>query len=58
MRTIPVNGEPYLFCVNLGRCRDGLQEFSGASNSLHVSGQSVNSSLVWPVHEQIGVRPV
>jgi hypothetical protein len=50
-RIVPVNGEPNLFCVSLGYCRDRLQEYSGASYSLHISGQSINSSLVWPVHE-------
>src|ERR1700758_1148133 len=51
MRIIPVNGEPRLFCVSLGCCRDRLQEFSAAPDSLHISGQSIYSCLVWPVHE-------
>jgi len=51
MRIIPVNGEPNLSCVGLGYCRDRFQEYSGTSNSLDISGQSINSSLVWPVHE-------
>src|SRR5262249_3664561 len=51
MRIIPVNREPNLFCVGLGYCRDRFQKHSGASDSLHISGQSINSSLVWPVHE-------
>src|SRR5262249_36822182 len=51
MRIIPVNRESNLSCVNLGRCRDRLQEYSGAPGSLHISGQSISSSLIWPVHE-------
>src|SRR5215510_13989106 len=51
MRIIPVNRESDLSCVSLGGCRDRLQEYSGASYSLHISGQSINSRLVWPVHE-------
>src|SRR5262249_45585744 len=51
MRVIPINRESDLSCVSLGRCRDRLQEYSGASDSLHISGQSINSSLVWPIHE-------
>src|SRR5262249_22308323 len=45
------NGESNLSCVSLGRCRDRFQEHSGASDSLFISGQSISSSLVWPVHE-------
>src|SRR5882672_11969264 len=51
MRIIPVNGGPHLGCVGLGYCRDRLQEYSGASDSLDISGQSINSSLIWPVNE-------
>jgi len=35
----------------VGYCRDRLQEYSGASYSFHISGQSINSSLVGPAHE-------
>src|SRR5215469_7979000 len=51
MRVVPVNRESDLSCVSLGRCRDGFQKYSGASDSLHISGQNINSSLVWPAHE-------
>src|ERR1700750_1537684 len=51
MRIIPVYGESNFVCVNLGRCRDRLQEYSGASDSLDISGESTSSSLVWPIHE-------
>src|SRR5262249_22764332 len=51
MRIMPVNGESNLACVSLGRCRDRLQESSGVPDSLEISGQSINSSLVGPVDE-------
>src|SRR5215469_13757067 len=51
MRIIPVNCESDFSCVSLGRRRDRLQEYSRTSHSLHISGQSINSNLVWPVHE-------
>ena len=51
MRIIPVNRESDLSCVSLGRCRNRLQEYSGAPDSLDISGYRINSSLVWPVHE-------
>src|SRR5262245_30606713 len=51
MLIIPVNRESNVSGVSLGRCRDRLQEYSGAPDSLDISGQSINSSLMWPVHE-------
>src|SRR5215468_8274239 len=51
MRIVPVNRESNLSYVSLGRCRDRLQENSGAPDSLDISRQSINSSLMWPVHE-------
>src|SRR5215468_7254970 len=51
MRIIPVNREANLSCISPSRCRDRLQKHSGAPYSLDISGQSINTSLVWPVHE-------
>src|SRR5215469_8864694 len=51
MWIIPVNRESDLSCVRLGRCSDRLQEHSGTSNSFHISGCGIKSSLVWPFHE-------
>src|SRR5262250_1726750 len=51
MRIIPVNREPYLSCISLGGCRYWPQEYSGLSDSLHISGQSINPRVVWPINE-------
>src|SRR5215469_9825639 len=51
MWIIPVNRESDLSCVNLGRCRDRLQECSGSPDSFDISGHSLNSLPVWPVHK-------
>src|ERR1700722_2513090 len=51
MRIIPVNGEPNLACVRLGHGRARLQDYSGESDSLDISGNSISSSLVLPIHE-------
>src|SRR5262245_43717375 len=51
MRILPVHVESNLACVRLGRCRDRLQEYSGAPDSLDISGQSLTASLVGPVDE-------
>src|SRR5262245_32255965 len=48
---MPVNRESHLACVRLGRCRDRLEESSGAPDSLEISGQSSNANLVGPVDE-------